>query len=44
MKIEYARVSTVEQNLELQSDAMEKAGCEKILTNIASEELSARKI
>lgn len=30
MKIGYARVSTYEQNLALQTDALEKAGCEKV--------------
>jgi hypothetical protein len=30
MKIGYARVSTLEQNLDLQLRALEKVGCEKI--------------
>ncbi len=30
MKIGYARVSTYEQNLSLQMDALEKVGCEKV--------------
>ncbi|WP_312400129.1 recombinase family protein [Chryseobacterium sp.] len=30
MKIGYARVSTKDQNLDLQTEALEKAGCEKI--------------
>ncbi len=30
MKIGYARVSTKDQNLDLQIEALEKAGCEKI--------------
>lgn len=30
MKLGYARVSTQDQNLELQNDELEKAGCEKI--------------
>lgn len=33
MKIGYARISTIEQNLSLQTDALEKAGCEKIFTD-----------
>lgn len=33
MKIGYARVSTKDQNLDLQIEALEKAGCEKIFTD-----------
>jgi len=40
MKIGYARVSTKDQNLDLQKDALEKAGCEKIY----SEQVSGAKI
>jgi DNA invertase Pin-like site-specific DNA recombinase len=33
MLIGYARVSTYEQNLDLQKDALEKAGCEKLIVD-----------
>ena len=42
MKIGYARVSTVEQNLDLQIDALKKAGCEKIITDEISGAKSER--
>lgn len=36
MKIGYARVSTRDQNLDLQLDALVKAGCEKVYREEAS--------
>ena len=36
MLIGYARVSTFDQNTDLQKDALEKVGCEKIFTDIVS--------
>lgn len=42
MKIGYARVSTKDQNLGLQIDALTKAGCEKIYQEVASGARSER--
>lgn len=43
MKIGYARVSTIDQNLDLQRDALEKAGCKKLFTDTASGAVDSRK-
>jgi DNA invertase Pin-like site-specific DNA recombinase len=42
MKIGYARVSTQDQQLDLQEDALKKAGCEKIIMDTASGKNSQR--
>src|SRR5437588_2632057 len=36
MLVGYARVSTEDQNLDLQKDALQQAGCEKLFTDVAS--------
>ncbi len=42
MLVGYARVSTTDQNLDLQKDALQSAGCEKIFTDVANGAKSAR--
>lgn len=43
MNLGYARVSTLDQNLELQEDALTKASCEKIFRDVASGAVDSRK-
>jgi len=43
MKIGYARISTADQNLDLQADALKTVGCEKIFQDIASGAKDERK-
>ena len=42
MKIGYARVSTRDQNLDLQVDALKSAGCERIYQDVAGGAKTAR--
>lgn len=42
MKVGYARVSTADQYLRMQEDALKSAGCEEIYTDIASGTKSQR--
>jgi len=44
MKIGYARVSTREQNLDMQVFALEDAGCEKIYEEVTSGSKSDRPV
>lgn len=43
MNLGYARVSTLDQNLELQEDALIKSGCEKIFRDVAGGAVDSRK-
>jgi len=41
MRIGYARVSTADQNPDLQEDALHKAGCEKIFRDVENRPASS---
>src|SRR3954471_20936786 len=43
MRIGFARGSTADQNPDLQEDALQKAGCEKIFHDVASRAVDSRK-
>ena len=43
MRIGYARVSTADQNPDLQEDALQKAGCGKIFRDVASGAVDSRR-
>ena len=44
MRSGYARVSTIDQNLDLETDALKRAGCEKIIEDTVSGKTEAREI
>ena len=43
MLVGYARVSTTDQSLDLQKDALRKAGCRRFYTDVVSGATDARK-